>query len=462
MEVLLSFIIKNIEGYTDRKIQKDFPEDMPFIDVIQEILKIINSSITLDKIAVISAVKGLFTYDDIRKSVKEIVDLHLLEFTITKRDLVNGSNLMLKDLISTTSEEDSSKDMQFGYLKPKIEPEAPPQPEAIPDLKPLESEIMKEKLEDFDRIGSKSDELSGELQFPEMEKVKSTRNEIDDAKEAIDRMEEMLRKPSEEDQLLEPLEKSQEKEIALPPPGSALKSPLNQQSEVTEDLKKIFSEAMERKKVEPPVGPPSGPSAGFPAPKSAPPPGSAPGGHPKSPQSLRGVATEELKSLFKIKEEKKSGPPGGPPSGSPGDSPISPLTLRYEMKKELNRLRPKIKDEKKSESPSVPPVSGSGAPPPSPVPSRPLAKPSIQEPTPPPPPVSLSSESAKKSVSLSALSPKKKKKGKKMAARSRSFAKESEETAPVLKEDIKDEAIVDDFEGHIEEAEEVEEVEEVE
>jgi len=43
MEVLISFIIKNIDGYTDRKIQKDFPEDMLFIDVLREILKIVNS-----------------------------------------------------------------------------------------------------------------------------------------------------------------------------------------------------------------------------------------------------------------------------------------------------------------------------------------------------------------------------------------------------------------------------------
>ena len=200
MEVLISFNIKNIERYTDRKIQKDFPEDMLFIDVLRKILEIINSNITLDKIAVISVIKGLFSYDDIRKTVKEIVDMHLLEFTITKRDLVNGPNLMLKELISPTTKEDSSKDMQYGYLKPKIEPDAFPQPEPIPEpqpeakpvIKPLESEIIKEKLEYSGIIGGKKDDAVGGLQFSEMEKVKSTRNEIDDAKEAMDRMEEML------------------------------------------------------------------------------------------------------------------------------------------------------------------------------------------------------------------------------------------------------------------------------
>jgi len=167
MEVLISFNIKNIEGYTDRKIQKDFPEDMLFIDVLRKILEILGSNLNLDKIAVISVIKGLFSYDDIRKTVKEIVDMHLLEFTITKRDLVNGPNLILKEFISPTTEDDSSKDMQYGYLKPKIEPESPsrpepipePQPEAKPDIKPLESEIIKEKLEYSGTIGGKQDDF---------------------------------------------------------------------------------------------------------------------------------------------------------------------------------------------------------------------------------------------------------------------------------------------------------------
>lgn len=384
MEVLLSFIIKNIEGYADRKIQKDFPEDMLFIDVLREILKIINSNITLDKIAVISAVKGLFFYDDIRKSVKDIVGMHLLEFTITKRDLVNGSNLMLKEVIST-SEEDSSKEMQFGYVKPKTESETK---------------------------GVKRDELVGELHISEMEKVKRTRIEMDNAKEAIDRMEEMLRKPSEEDHVLEPIKKSQEKEKVLPPPPSSTpKFPLNQNIEVTEDLKKLFSKAMERKKGEPPVEPPSGPPAGFPAPKSAPSPPPGSGAHPST---LRGAATEEMKSLFKIKEEKKPEPPASAPT------------------------------------------SGSATPPPTPARSHALEKSSIREPTPHPPPPPPS-KPVDTSTGYGSFSFRTKKKVKKMGASLRSFADEVEEVAPILDDDIKDDGIVDDFKGDSEEISEVEE-----
>jgi len=378
MEVLLSFIIKNIEGYVDRKIQKDFPEDMLFIDVLRELLQILDSNITLDKIAVISAVKGLFSYDDIRKSVKDIVGMHLLEFTITKRDLVNGSNLMLKEEISTP-EEDSSKDMEFGYLKPKIEPEIK---------------------------GGKRDEMVGELHISEVEKVKSTRNEMDDAKEAIDRMEEMLRKPSDEDHILEPIKKSQEKEKALPSPVSTLKTPLNQNTKVTEALKILFSETMERKEVEPTAEPPSGPPAGFPGPKSTPPPGSAPGGPPKSIPSLRGALTEELGRLRKIKEEKKSAPPPAP-----------------------------VRRSASMES---------------------LTQDSIPLPPPSPPPKKRMGKSSPKPYSR-----KEKKKSKIVAAGLRSLAYE-EESAPILDEAPKEEGIADDFGGFKEEEREVDEVEELE
>jgi hypothetical protein len=395
MEVLLSFIIKNIEGYTDRKIQKDFPEDMPFIDVIQEILKIINSNITLDKIAVISAVKGLFTYDDIRKSVKEIVDLHLLKFTITKRDLVNGSNLMLKDLISTTSEEDSSKDMQFGYLKPKIEPEAPPQPEAIPDLKPLESKIKKEKLEDFGSIGGKSDQLAGELQLSEMDKLKSTRNELDDAKEAIDRMEEMLSKPSDEDQILEA-------KISLRAMDSVVEKELEPDSR--EDFNKPSKQSLEKEKTLPP-------------PKLAPLPlGSAPGGPPKSPPNRHSEVTEDLKKIFsETLEKKKIEPPRVPPAAAPAPPPSAGM---------FNAAM---------EAPDQDPTP---IPPPS------------------PPPSSRKGKTSSKPYSL-----KEKKKSKKAAARMRSLSYDDEDSALVLDETPKEEGIVEDFGGIMEEAREVEKFE---
>lgn len=398
MELLLNFIIKNIEGYTDRKIQKDYPEYLPFIDVLRDILKILNSNITLDKIAVISAIKGLFTYDDVRKTVKEIVALHLLEFTITKRDLVNGPNLMLKELIPPTAEEVSSKDMQMGYLKPKIEPgstlqpepthePAPTQapapelmPEPISDIKSLEPEFMKEKIEDLGTIGGKRDEIAGELQFSEMEKVKTAKNEMADAKEAMDRMEEMLRKPSVEDQLFK-AKKSQEKERILsppdsvppapgsaPPPGSPPSSPLKLRSGMKQELKELFSKTMDEKKIEPPSSPPA---PGSPTSGSAPP---APGSPPKS-------APKRQRALLESRP---------PPSPSP--------------------------------SPSEPSVTSAGVPPPS-------------------------------------FKAKRKSK-KKMGARLRSFDNEAEDAAPILDEGPLDKAIVAGIKEEVEEREKVEEIEE--
>ena len=102
MEVLLSFIIKNIEGYADRKIQKDFPEDMLFIDVLRELLKIIESNITLDKIAVISSVKGLFSYNCKRNCCYAFIRIYnyekrfgkWLQFNAQRRNLQTRRTLL--------------------------------------------------------------------------------------------------------------------------------------------------------------------------------------------------------------------------------------------------------------------------------------------------------------------------------------------------------------------------------
>ncbi len=444
MEVLLSFIIKNIEGHTDQRYQKDYPEDMSFIDVLRDILKILDCNITLDKIAVISAIKGLFSYDDIRKTVKEIVAMHLLEFTITKRDLVNGSNLMLKELIPATTHKIPPKDIQYGFLKSKIEPETStipepmpePMPEPIPepipepplkiqdavmsDLKPLETEIFKERLDGSGTIGGIREETADIME--EMSIKQSMEDQLEEVKMSQKAMDSVIEEEFGEDKVdyvEAKFEKIKEKEKALPPPGSAL-----------------------------------------------PPPGSAPEGLPKSPHTLRGSMTQELNQLFKKKEEKKSelptSPPSLPPAGPPSGPPKTPPKLRDEMKQELKRLHPEMIVERKPEPPSRPSVSGSGAPPPSPAPHRPKAKPSISPPPPSPPPSPLSSEPVDTSSNVESFSfkAKSKKKGKKMAARKRSFAAEMEDSAPVLKKDVEDDLIGDDFEEDMEKVRETREARE--
>ncbi|KAF5417416.1 MAG: hypothetical protein C5S38_01775 [Candidatus Methanophagaceae archaeon] len=363
--------------------------------------------------------------------------MHLLEFTITKRDLVNGPNLMLKELIPTTTEEVPFKDIQYGYLKPKIEPETSSLPEPIPEpipepapeltpkprldalseLKIHESEMMKEKIDDLGTIGGKRDEIAGRLYRSEIEEVKSGKIEVEDAKEEVDRMEVMLRKPSMKDQL-------EEAKMSLNAMDSVIEEEFGEDK--VDYVEAKFEKFKEKEKALPP---PSG--------STPPPPGSAPGGPPKSPQTLRGNMTQELKGLFKKKEEKKPEPPSGPPASSPASPPAGPPA------------GPPV-------GPPTGSVSGSGTPSPSPVHRYVSAKASIREPTPPPPPSLPSSEPAKKSATLAPPSPKKKKKGKKMVARLRSFAEESEETAPILEKQIHDEGIADD----IEEVEEVEEREE--
>ena len=325
MEVLISFIIKNIEGYTDRKIQKDFPEDMLFIDVLREILKIVNSNITLDKIAVISAIKGLFSYDDIRKTVKEIVEMHLFEFTITKRDLVNGSNLMLKEVIPITNEEISSKDMQYGYLKPKIEPEptpepiSEPEPLTIPEIKPLESEIIMEKISDLGTIDGKKDRLEGELYFSELEENKSAKNEIKDAKEALDKMEEMLREPSREDQLL----------------GRKMES----ESINRDEFQDILIKSQENEKTLSPLAPapPPPPKSLPPAPRSTPP---LAGSAPQTP----GSAPERRRSLSKPStRESRPTPSPSPPPSEPVVTSASTEFFSFKQKKKGKKMGANLK-----------------------------------------------------------------------------------------------------------------------
>ncbi|QEE15846.2 hypothetical protein DSAG12_01673 [Promethearchaeum syntrophicum] len=434
MEVLISFIIKNLEGYTDRKIQKDFPEDMLFIEVLNEILKIINGNITLDKISVISAMKGLFSYEDARKTVKEIVAMHLFEFTITKRDLVNGPNLMLKEITSTQPEEDSSKGMQYGYLKPKIESKPTPQPdfiqepvhiqELVPEptqeIKSLESEIIGEKLSDIGAIGGKKDTSEVELFFAEKKERKKVKNEILDAKEAIDRMDDMLKESPVEDLLYKA-----KKETKLTVDDS-LEDKLKKSEE--KDLK-LSTHAPSA-----PASPPASPPKSLPLSSgSAPPP---PGSAPKSPQTLRGGMTEELKTLFsKTKEEETVEPPA---------EPAADLFARHHMSKR----KPKLSTESVSES--APERRRDS--------SKPSPKKSFPPPSPSPPPPSP--EPAVTSASSQPFSIKQKKKGKKMGARMRSLAvktEEVEETAISLGEKIKEKKIADDFDndfGAVEEREE--------
>jgi len=345
--------------------------------------------------------KGLFSYDDARKTVQEIVAMHLFEFTITKRDLVNGPNLMLKEIISKQSEEDSLNEIKYGFIKPKIEQEPTPKldsiqepfptpepiPEPIQEIKPLESEIPIEKLSAM--IGGKLKPLKEELYFAEKKEVKEVKNEIIDAKEALDRMDEILREPEDlgmfnatdmESELVDKgdfedkLEKSKEKDISLPPPVPSA-----------------------------PTGPPAGPPAGPPkSPPSA--PGSAPsppppGSGPKSPQTLRGGMTEELKDLFsKTKEEKVVEPPIMPPASPPAPK-MKPISSPESVAESAPKRRDTISE--LSSRKSVPSPS----------------------PSPPPPELEVTSASSK------SFSFKQKKKAKKMGARMRSVASDTEETA---------------------------------
>ncbi|MHA1718473.1 MAG: hypothetical protein ACTSXK_03040 [Promethearchaeota archaeon] len=398
----MSFIIKDLEGHTDERINQDFPENMTFIDAIRKILEILEIRITIDKIAVISATKGLFTYDDVRKTVKEIVDQHLVEFTITKRELVNGPNLMLKELIPTTTEKDSSKNLQFEHLKPQIEPDTTPRPEPIPvtspeiqseeisEQKALETEIMKEKIGDFEikveKKVEKKAEMAGRFYRSDMEEEKSLKNEIEDAKEAIDKMQEMLNKPSDEDQLLKA-------KIGLKDTDSVIEKEYKPTDH--EEYKDISGESIEKEKPFPSPKSVSLPPGALPPPSG--PPASSPAGvAPKSPPLLRGSALPELKALFKKREEKKSEPP----------------------------------------------VSKAVPPPPTLVYGSVFEKESIRESTPPPPPPSHS-EPAKQAASLSLPSSKKKMKPKKapMGLRSLADGVEGEREEKMEEEALKEEAL---------------------
>jgi hypothetical protein len=168
--MLLKFTFKNIGSHQETVIQEDFSLETLFFEILKQILQRYLLGIALDQITIITQNGDYLKNEDLIKSLTDIIEEYQVEFTIVKREEVNGPIL---------SE-------PLNYLKGKIEEEKIESKEAeIPEeVKITEEDSYKIKMHD---------EQLKEMEFKMRDEIKSKEKEIDREMLAdIDEMKELM------------------------------------------------------------------------------------------------------------------------------------------------------------------------------------------------------------------------------------------------------------------------------